>query len=378
MIVWILTGVFFDAYCYINTYNIQHTIIQFIWCGIYLANGNFSLVIATYGKRVNAYYVHWFSPSVIDVLTAAVPPPLMLHRPTDRLTDWVRFTHRFRIHCELAKHCTTKIELEKNSTQFECHIAKRKKEKLIVSLGALFVCNWNEQEHGFGMHSDSGSDSDSDSDSFGRPKEWNKLCEISAVTFVGQQFGRPQLHRDLVLHYAIFLLSLSPFLFVCVCVCICALWLQINDCVWVLKYFFFYSFDTWMPLLYISHWLDVGINYIHYTNAFHLFYSKTQMHFFLYCFSVYIYLSFCFSQNTIAFALLLACMSRINCATNPLNARHHRPTVLFGRSQIGCNPLDVQAFLFSYLTLSLLLLLISYKLYYIVGVSSHFHGNSFF
>lgn len=117
---------------------------------------------------------------------------------------------RFRIHCELAKHSTTKTveDNKKNGrhtnthTLSECQIERRRKEKLIVSLGTRFACNWNE--HGYGMHILTLTLTLTPTmirNLFGKPKEWNKLCEISAVTFVGQQFGRPQLHRDLVLHH---------------------------------------------------------------------------------------------------------------------------------------------------------------------------------
>lgn len=65
-------------------------------------------------------------------------------------------------------------------------------------------------EHGTGMHSVG-------------PKEWNKLCELSGVTFIGQQFGRPQLDKSHSMEYVCLPLSacldLSLAFSVCVCFC---------------------------------------------------------------------------------------------------------------------------------------------------------------
>lgn len=78
----------------------------------------------------------------------------------------------------------------------------------------------------------------------------------------------------------------------------------------MLKYF--YSFDTWISHYCISHWLDVGINYIHYTNVcIHLFDSKKLDALFLFL-SLSIYLSFWYLKYngwSVAFCMHASCVS---------------------------------------------------------------------
>lgn len=132
-----------------------------------------------------------------------------------------------------------------------------------------------------------------------------------------------------------------------------------NVCVCVSVEINFYSFDTWMPLLHcISHWLDVGINYIHYTNA--IIYSiqkKTQC--ISYSFSTQsvgrsVCITFWLKYNSDGFFLL--CCLHPHAFRVPIVYSNPTDNFLFGRrSQIGYNPLDVQAIFFHrYHTLSLL------------------------